>query len=70
MQYKYSTKSLNKQNQKKIPYKTLHHFETNKYQKKNKIQTIISKLHYLQNIPNTHFKLAKTQIPHKIKKAP
>ena len=36
MQYKYSTKSLNKQNQKKIPYKTLHHFETNKYQKKIK----------------------------------
>ena len=41
MQYKYSTKSLNKQNQKKIPYKTLHHFETNKYQKKIKYRPYI-----------------------------
>lgn len=63
MQYKYSTKSLNKQNQKKIPYKTLHHFETNKYQKKNKIQTIILKLHYLQNIPNTHYQTSKNTNP-------
>ena len=70
MQYKYSTKSLNKQNQKKNPVQNITSFSKQINIKKNKIQTIISKLHYLQNIPNTHFKLAKTQIPHKIKKAP
>lgn len=70
MQYKYSTKSLNKQNQKKIPYKTLHHFETNKYQKKIKYRPSYRN-YTTYKIYQIHIiKLAKTQIPHKIKKAP